>query len=78
MTLKGNLKNKNIFFLSCKRQINFIIMDPTGKLAVMNDTFGRILLIDIINNIILRIWKGYRDAQCVWLQYPNNNSSMIE
>ncbi len=46
-----------------------ITLDPLGRLAASTDGFGRVFLIDTQDNMIVRIWKGYRDAQCGWIQY---------
>lgn len=37
-------------------------------LAAIADSLGRIILVDCTHNVILRIWKGYRDAQCSFIQ----------
>ena len=38
-----------------------------GPLAVGRDSFGRVLLIDIISLTVIRVWKSYRDAQAGWI-----------
>ena len=38
-----------------------------GSLAVGRDSFGRVLLIDVINLVVVRMWKSYRDAQAGWI-----------
>lgn len=37
-------------------------------MAAISDSLGRIILVDCTQNVILRIWKGYRDAQCSFMQ----------
>jgi hypothetical protein len=66
-----------------QRTIQSIILDPTGRLAAATDAFGRVLLIDTVDNIVVRMWKGYRyesqeisvyitrDAQCGFLQWDS-------
>lgn len=52
------------------RQINSILEAPTrggGCLAVAVDGFGRVSLVDTRACVIMRMWKGYRDAQCGWM-----------
>lgn len=38
-----------------------------GSLATASDSFGRVLLIDIVSMTVVRIWKSYRDAQFGWV-----------
>jgi len=37
---------------------------------VTTDTLGRVVLWDLAAGTALRMWKGYRDAQCAWLVLP--------
>ncbi|KAJ6229608.1 rab3-gap regulatory domain [Anaeramoeba flamelloides] len=53
-----------------KREVNRIYMAPNSRFAVITDNFGRVLLLDTINFLIIRIWKGYREAQCAWIEIP--------
>ena len=39
-----------------------------GPLAASTDGFGRVMLLDLRRGCVLRMWKGYRDAQMAWLQ----------
>ncbi|KAG3028365.1 hypothetical protein PC120_g4878 [Phytophthora cactorum] len=41
---------------------------PIGGLAAVSDTLGRILLVDTSRMLVIRMWKGYRNAQCGWMQ----------
>lgn len=41
-----------------------------GTLAVAADSLGRVLLIDSVTATVLRVFKGYRAAQCAWLSLP--------
>jgi len=38
-----------------------------GSVAVASDSFGRVLLIDVVSLTVIRIWKSYRDAQFGWI-----------
>lgn len=49
------------------RTIEKIQLCPSRSFAILSDTFGRILLFDVEQFIIVRMWKGYRGAQCAWL-----------
>lgn len=37
-------------------------------LAAIVDTLGRVILVDLKTGTILRIWKGYREAQCAFVE----------
>ncbi len=50
-----------------QRQINFILEAPTACIAIATDGFGRLLLIDTKAGAVVRMWKGYREAQCGWI-----------
>ncbi|GBF88261.1 rab3 GTPase-activating non-catalytic subunit [Raphidocelis subcapitata] len=39
---------------------------PAGALLAAADNLGRVLLVDGASMVVLRMWKGYRDAQCGW------------
>ncbi len=41
---------------------------PFASLAVACDNFGRVLLLDLELHIVVRMWKGYRDAQVGWVE----------
>ncbi|XP_047132178.1 rab3 GTPase-activating protein non-catalytic subunit isoform X1 [Hydra vulgaris] len=56
------------YFLHDKRRCSEnIVVAPIGKLAVVNDAFNRILLFDTHSGLVIRMWKGYRDAECGWI-----------
>jgi len=38
----------------------------------VTDSLGRILLIDTQALVVVRLWKGYRDASCFFLEVPLN------
>jgi hypothetical protein len=60
------------------RQIEFCSIDPDGTLAAATDTLGRVLLIDLESKQLVRIWKGFRQATCYWLQSPTSDQSAAE
>lgn len=39
-----------------------------AHLAVVSDNLGRVILVDCIKGIALRVWKGYREAQCSFIE----------
>jgi len=49
-------------------KMRVLVLSPTGRLAAVADTLGRILLVDTSRMIVIRMWKGYRNAQCGWMQ----------
>jgi hypothetical protein len=55
------------------RQITFCTIDPEGDLAAFADTLGRVLLVDLASKQIVRMWKGFRDTSCYWIQMPQLN-----
>ncbi|RKP34373.1 Rab3 GTPase-activating protein regulatory subunit N-terminus-domain-containing protein, partial [Dimargaris cristalligena] len=52
-----------------QRQISQIVQAPPEyQLGVMTDNFGRVMLIDLLNLEIIRLWKGLRECQCGWIE----------
>lgn len=56
------------------RQITTCSIDPEGNLAAITDTLGRVSLVDLSTKHIVRMWKGYRDSVCHWIQTPRLTS----
>lgn len=54
-----------------RRSAQNIILSPDRKIASVCDALGRISLIDVHKGIIIRLFKGYRDAQCSFIQVPD-------
>jgi hypothetical protein len=52
------------------RQITSVTVDPDGDLAATADALGRVSLIDLSTKQVIRMWKGFRDTSCYWLQVP--------
>lgn len=50
-----------------RRDGTSITLSPDKRLAATTDEFGRVMLISVKQGIILRTWKGYRDAECGWI-----------
>ena len=55
------------------RQITSASVDPDGNLAATIDTLGRVLLIDLDTKQIVRLFKGFREASCAWIEIPRSN-----
>ncbi|KAM3588989.1 hypothetical protein VKS41_001419 [Umbelopsis sp. WA50703] len=43
------------------------------SIAAVSDVLGRVMLLDIDSGVIIRIWKGLRDAVCGWVEIPDVN-----
>ncbi|XP_017879707.1 rab3 GTPase-activating protein non-catalytic subunit isoform X3 [Ceratina calcarata] len=54
-----------------------IISSPNKTLSVVLDTMGRVLLMDNRSGTAVRMWKGYRDAQCGWIEVEEEKHSGI-
>lgn len=52
-----------------------IILSPDRKLAAVSDALGRVLIVDSFKGVTLRFFKGYREAQCAFLQVPDERKS---
>ncbi|XP_070498879.1 rab3 GTPase-activating protein non-catalytic subunit [Chironomus tepperi] len=56
-----------------------IYMSPINyQIAAVTDTLGRIVLIDIAKGIPIRMWKGYREAQCGFIEVNEGSKSRKE
>ena len=54
-------------FRDDRRNISNVWVDPTRSFALASDQLGRVLLIDAAQKLVVRIWKGVREAQCGWI-----------
>ncbi|KAG9447894.1 hypothetical protein H6P81_014022 [Aristolochia fimbriata] len=45
-----------------------LALSPSGSLAAITDSLGRILLLDTQALVVVRLWKGYRDASCLFME----------
>lgn len=61
-----------------RRHGNSITLAPNGRLAVTTDDFGRVMLLDAKKAIVVRLWKGYRDAECGWVMVTEENHQDAE
>lgn len=57
------------------RKVESCSVDPDGMLAAVTDALGRVLLIDLSTKQVVRLWKGFRDASCYWIQVPSQSGS---
>lgn len=47
---------------------------PGNQLAAVADNLGRVILVDCHRCIAVRVWKGYRDAQCSFIKSTEKTS----
>ena len=52
------------------RALGALVPAPAGALLAAPDALGRVLLVDGARMAALRMWKGYRGAQCGWALPP--------
>ncbi|KAE8706103.1 hypothetical protein F3Y22_tig00110403pilonHSYRG00013 [Hibiscus syriacus] len=45
-----------------------LTLSPSRTLAAITDSLGRILLLDTQALVVVRLWKGYRDANCFFME----------
>ncbi|XP_015117604.1 rab3 GTPase-activating protein non-catalytic subunit [Diachasma alloeum] len=50
------------------REGDNFITSPNRALSVVSDAMGRVVLLNNKKGVALRMWKGYRDAQCGWIE----------
>lgn len=65
-------KPTSLRFFDKERYATSIVSSPDKRLAAVTDDFGRVLLIDVTNWLVVRVWKGYRSAQCGWTEVKRN------
>ena len=53
-------------FEDSKRKILRLRLSPTGDLVAAADSLGRVTLYDAQLNVVIRLWKGVRDARLAW------------
>ncbi|KAK9085684.1 hypothetical protein Sjap_026095 [Stephania japonica] len=52
-----------------------LTLSPGGTLAAITDSLGRVLLLDTQALVVVRIWKGYRDANCLFMEMLVNKDT---
>lgn len=66
------------------RRINLISICPPSTnaqrqtLAATSDAFGRVILWDVLQGEMIRMWKGVRDAVCGWVEVFEHELYEIE
>ncbi|KYN19865.1 Rab3 GTPase-activating protein non-catalytic subunit [Trachymyrmex cornetzi] len=59
------------------REGDCIVCSPNKMFSVISDAMGRVILINNKKGIALRMWKGYRDAQCGWIEVTEERDRAI-
>lgn len=49
------------------RRCQAVCPDPSGTLAAVTDSLGRVMIVRTTDLVVLRLLKGYRAATCAWL-----------
>eukprot|EP00163_Fabomonas_tropica_P020240 TRINITY_DN3564_c0_g1_i1.p1 TRINITY_DN3564_c0_g1~~TRINITY_DN3564_c0_g1_i1.p1 ORF type:complete len:1388 (-),score=318.13 TRINITY_DN3564_c0_g1_i1:76-3723(-) len=47
-----------------------VCLSPDDVLAAVPDSYGRVMVVDVARMTVVRMFKGYREAQCAWLSDP--------
>lgn len=47
---------------------NIYVAPSNYQLAAVTDSLGRIILVDTTKGLMIRMWKGYREAQCGFME----------
>lgn len=55
-----------------------LTLSPSGTLASITDSLGRILLLDTQALVVVRLWKGYRDASCLFVELLVNKDCAMK
>lgn len=50
------------------REGDCIVSSPNKMFSVISDAMGRVILLNNKKGTAVRMWKGYRDAQCGWIE----------
>eukprot|EP00127_Corallochytrium_limacisporum_P004275 Clim_evm220s157 gene=Clim_evmTU220s157 len=58
-----------------KREAVFVSVSPSSKYACVTDNHGRLLLVDLEHSIIVRIFKGYRNAKTGWIEVEDDQGN---
>jgi Rab3 GTPase-activating protein regulatory subunit N-terminus len=49
-----------------KRKVSHMALSPCCRWAACCDSLGRVLLVDVCSCVVLKMLKGYREAQAAW------------
>lgn len=54
-----------------------VYLAPDNLYAAVTDNLGRVMLIDCFRGITVRVWKGYREAQCSFVKVTEKATKNI-
>ncbi|XP_014250236.1 rab3 GTPase-activating protein non-catalytic subunit [Cimex lectularius] len=54
-----------------------VYISPQKNLSAVCDALGRVILVDNSSGLALRMWKGYRDAQCSFLSIDEDEDNIL-
>jgi hypothetical protein len=63
-------------FHDAPREMESCVVDPNGRLAALTDSLGRVLLVDLSTKQIVRMWKGFRDTTCHWINSGDKKNNL--
>lgn len=66
-----------IDFEDSKRKVLRMRLDPSGSLVAASDNLGRVTLYDLRLNVVIRLWKGVRDARLAWSCSERESSTYL-
>ncbi|KAI3703906.1 hypothetical protein L1987_74102 [Smallanthus sonchifolius] len=79
LEVKFILKLHNALPLTClkdyPRKGEKLTLSPSGTLAAITNSLGRIMLLDTRALVVVRLWKGYQDASCLFVERLVNKDS---
>lgn len=58
-----------------RRNAFSVVLSPDHRYAAISDSVGRVLVVDVNRGVTIRMFKGYREAQCAFIQVPNEKKS---
>jgi hypothetical protein len=71
------INQENAVWDDPKRKVTQMALSPCYRWAACCDSLGRVLLIDVASCIVLKMLKGYREAQAAWI-IPSSSSPSLE
>lgn len=84
LEISKNNSQESTETLSCRygisdimREGDSIVCSPNKMLSAVTDAMGRVTLVDNKRGVAIRMWKGYRDAQCGWIEVGEDKYSGI-
>ncbi|KYN05982.1 Rab3 GTPase-activating protein non-catalytic subunit [Cyphomyrmex costatus] len=79
-----NISHESVETMTCRfglsdimREGDCIVCSPNKMFSVISDAMGRVILINNKKGIALRMWKGYRNAQCGWIEVTEERDRAI-